>query len=179
MRKAVLFILVILLALPSLFAAGEMGVGAVVGYPFNGAVFSYRMNEKLDLQLGAGYYMGRVKIRGNEYWGSYSWPVNGFGLDLYGGYEVYRFEFNPENALAITIGGNVDLAIATGYYRTVLFTLGIMATPGVSYRLPLKEVDIDLFLRIPLGVNIAFFPEGGGTYFGFAGGGELGAIYRF
>ncbi len=168
-----------LVVFSSLFATGQMGVGAVVGYPFDGVLFSYKVNEKLDLQLGAGYYMGRVRIRGNEYWGSYSWPVNGFGLDLYGGYEVYRFEFNPEHALSVTVGGNLDLAIATGYYRSVLFTLGVMATPGISYKLPLKKVDIDLFLRIPLGVNISFFPEGGGTHFGFAGGGEIGAIYRF
>ncbi len=179
MKKIIFLSFVMFVVFSSLFATGQMGVGAVVGYPFDGVLFSYKVNEKLDLQLGAGYYMGRVRIRGNEYWGSYSWPVNGFGLDLYGGYEVYRFEFNPENALAITMGGNVDLAIATGYYRSVLFTLGVMATPGISYKLPLKKVDIDLFLRIPLGVNISFFPEGGGTHFGFAGGGEIGAIYRF
>ena len=185
MKKAlVATILVLLLLIPAVGAAEtktKFGAGVILAYPFNGAIGTFDINDKWDVQLGLGYYIGAVKIKDSSGWGwgAYRWPVNGFGIDISSHYDVYTVKIDEKNKLDITAGGNITLAFPSVWGGSGIFTLNIaiMATPGVSYTLP--SIPLDIFLRIPLGINLLIIGDGGGTHVGFAGGGQIGAVYNF
>jgi len=176
-KKALIaMILVLLILIPSVSAAEaktKFGAGAMVGYPFNGAIGTFDITDKWDVQLGLGYGLGSFRYNyGYGYAGSAGYGF--FAIDIASNYDVHTFDIDANNKLSITAGGEITLGIGGSYSG---FSLIIMAVPGLSYTIP--SLPLDLFLRIPLGANIFFIGNGGGTHVSFAGGGQLGAVWNF
>ncbi len=179
MKKAlVATILVLLLLIPVVSAAEsktKFGAGVTVGYPLEGIIGTYDITDKLDVQLSLGYSVG----------------ARGFLIGAGVNYNVYSFKLSERDYLDLTVGGDLGVGIPVGYgrlygvsYKPYVLMLDITASVGISYTF--ANIPLDVFLRIPLGVRLNIpnkdWWEGtgrSGFNVGFAGGGQIGAVYNF
>ena len=160
MKKVIIVLALVALAIVPLAAKGAAAVGVELGQP-TGITFRYDMDGKWD-----GY--ATVAFR----FGSKSAAI---AAAIGGEYKVT--DFNIEKAKF-----NVNVGIQSGAYIGIgdnsgHITVPVLGTGSVSYDWTWKNVgDFTAYIRLGLGIAIGLGTDGGGLGFGFAG--ALGLVYH-
>ena len=135
MKKLIICLLLVLAVSLPIFAKGNLGIGAEVGYPSSGLTFAFDITEKVD---------GYVTLRFNY----------GSALEFAFGAEFKVAEFVLENStdkINLNLGGQFVPTLVIGHNYS-MFGMGFLGTLGLSYDFS----DVTLYFRTGLGLGIAF-----------------------
>ena len=161
MKKKLVLILLIVLALSPLMAANSFSFDEVL----NG-----EKNWGIGLNLGNPTgLMAELNTKDYDFYLNLGFDYNyNFGFSGAVGVDYKITEFNIEKAkFDVGIGGEVPVAVTSGF-----FLVKGLFTGSVSYQF--EEIPLKTYIRLGLGAE---FNTSNG--FGFGSGGGIGAIYHF
>ena len=160
MKKVIIVLALVALAIVPLAAKGAAAVGVELGQP-TGITFRYDMDGKWDGSATVAFRFGSKSAAiaaaiGGEY------KVTDFNID--------KAKFNVN--VGIQSGAYIGIGDNSGH-----ITVPVLGTGSVSYDWTWKNVgDFTAYIRLGLGIAIGLGTDGGGLRFGFAG--ALGLVYH-
>ncbi|MBO4394596.1 MAG: hypothetical protein J5800_09665 [Spirochaetales bacterium] len=160
MKKVIIVLALVALAIVPLAAKGAAAVGVELGQP-TGITFRYDMDGKWDGYATVAFRFGSKSAAiaaaiGGEY------KVTDFNID--------KAKFNVN--VGIQSGAYIGIGDNSGH-----ITVPVLGTGSVSYDWTWKNVgDFTAYIRLGLGIAIGLGTDGGGLGFGFAG--ALGLVYH-
>lgn len=160
MKKVIIVLALVALAIVPLAAKGAAAVGVELGQP-TGITFRYDMDGKWDGYATVAFRFGSKSAAiaaaiGGEY------KVTDFNID--------KAKFNVN--VGIQSGAYIGIGDNSGH-----ITVPVLGTGSVAFDWTWKNVgDFTAYIRLGLGVAIGLGTDGGGLGFGFSG--ALGLVYH-
>jgi len=154
MKKALIVLALVVLALVPVMAKGATAIGGEAGYPASGVTVNFDVNDKIDGFATVGFWYAG-------------------GLEAIVGGQVRIVDFNIDKAkFFVSVGAEAGglISFKDGVSTKVI----VAATGSLNYNFSIEKADFRTYLRLGPGVSFTF-NDGVKPAFDFIG--ALGLVY--